>query len=171
MIIEQITFEDDFTLHKLNIIKKESADTWKCSQELFRIDENKTKDKLTGYSFYFDGSLVFKINVSFDVICANKSNIEKFEILPTEIIPMKAPKNFVKCSFSHINFAIEAATTIVYNFIKDYEPTEHFGCCSLYEQCSDARRCLHNDLIRSKSCFYKKNLESGKIFYGINKNL
>lgn len=46
-----------------------------------------------------------------------------------------------------------------------------FSCCSRYEACSDAKHCLHPDTVHSKSCIYRKNLESGKIFYGINKNI
>lgn len=45
-----------------------------------------------------------------------------------------------------------------------------FGCCSKFNQCSDARKCLHENQLYSKACFYRKNLEAGKIFYGKNKN-
>lgn len=47
----------------------------------------------------------------------------------------------------------------------------HFGCCSRYVACSDAKQCVHPDKNISKACGYKKNLDSGKIFYGINKNI
>lgn len=43
-----------------------------------------------------------------------------------------------------------------------------FGCCSLYEKCSNAKKCLHENLLYSKACQYRKNLENGKIFYGVN---
>lgn len=46
-----------------------------------------------------------------------------------------------------------------------------FGCCSKYLECSDAKRCLHADELRYASCTYRKNLESGKIFYGKNRNV
>lgn len=47
---------------------------------------------------------------------------------------------------------------------------ERFGCCSRYEQCSDERKCIHPDYIYSRACAYRKNLESGKVFYGKNRN-
>lgn len=47
---------------------------------------------------------------------------------------------------------------------------ERFGCCSRYEQCSDAKKCVNPDLMMSLACAYKKNLEEGSIFYGKNKN-
>ncbi len=40
-----------------------------------------------------------------------------------------------------------------------------FGCCSKYKECSDAARCLHENLLYSKACSYRKNLENGNIFY------
>lgn len=43
-----------------------------------------------------------------------------------------------------------------------------FGCCHLFETCSDARKCLHRDLEYAKGCAYRKNLEAGRIFYGVN---
>lgn len=46
-----------------------------------------------------------------------------------------------------------------------------FDCCGRFEQCSDALRCLHPDPEASLGCSYKRNLLSGKIFYGKNKNI
>lgn len=46
-----------------------------------------------------------------------------------------------------------------------------FGCCSSYNECSDTLHCIHPDLAYATACQYRKNLESGKIFYGKNKNI
>jgi hypothetical protein len=43
-----------------------------------------------------------------------------------------------------------------------------FGCCSSYKECSDNNKCLHISEDEYKGCSYRKNLESGKIFYGKN---
>lgn len=48
---------------------------------------------------------------------------------------------------------------------------ESFGCCGRYEECSDARQCLHPDKLYARACAYRKNLENGKIFYGKNKTI
>ncbi len=45
------------------------------------------------------------------------------------------------------------------------------GCCSKYVQCSDAKKCLCEDIEIKLSCYYRQNLEAGKIFYGVNKNI
>ena len=44
-----------------------------------------------------------------------------------------------------------------------------FGCCSLYEKCSNAGRCIHDNLLYSTVCSYRRNLEAGRIFYGKEK--
>lgn len=45
---------------------------------------------------------------------------------------------------------------------------ERFGCCSSYVDCSDKRVCLHIGDSDYEGCSYRGNLESGKIFYGVN---
>ena len=46
-----------------------------------------------------------------------------------------------------------------------------FGCCSKYEKCSDYGRCIHENLLYSKACAYRSNLERGRVFYGKNRNI
>lgn len=46
-----------------------------------------------------------------------------------------------------------------------------FGCCGKYEECSDAKQCVHSDKQASLSCYYRHNLLQGRIFYGANKNV
>ena len=44
-----------------------------------------------------------------------------------------------------------------------------FACCSRYEACSDAMKCVHPDPVFASSCQYRQNLLAGRIFYGKNK--
>lgn len=46
-----------------------------------------------------------------------------------------------------------------------------FGCCSLFIKCSDSQKCIHANRLYATSCLYRHQLESGKIFYGKNKNI
>lgn len=46
-----------------------------------------------------------------------------------------------------------------------------FGCCDLYVQCSDAKKCIHKDQSYARNCWYRANLENGRIFYGVNRNV
>lgn len=72
---------------------------------------------------------------------------------------------------TYINF--QTFDENVMNFIKSvveyyvihFEPKDKFGCCSKYRECSAAGECLHNNKFYSKACWYRKNLESGNIFY------
>ncbi len=55
---------------------------------------------------------------------------------------------------------------IIYS-VDNYNPkVDTFGCCAKYNECSNAGRCLHENLLYSKACAYRKNLEAGLIFYG-----
>lgn len=56
-------------------------------------------------------------------------------------------------------------------FYDHYIPSERFGCCHMYVECSDSGKCLHEDKYYSKACQYRENLENGRIFYGKNCNV
>lgn len=57
--------------------------------------------------------------------------------------------------------------------LKNYEtsPDDSYGCCHLYKECSDSKKCLKEDKMSAKVCQYRKNLEQGRIFYGKNRNI
>lgn len=46
-----------------------------------------------------------------------------------------------------------------------------FGCCNSFLRCSDIKRCIHPNKLFASGCLYRKNLESGRIFYGDNRNI
>ncbi len=48
---------------------------------------------------------------------------------------------------------------------------EMIGCCDMFVMCSDALHCLRSSDPHYNGCLYRKNLESGRIFYGKNKNI
>ena len=78
---------------------------------------------------------------------------------------------------THIVFKEE--TQSLYDYIKahticcinKYEFSDNFGCCSQYNECSDANRCLHENKLYAKGCYYRKNLESGQVFYGESQHI
>ncbi len=49
--------------------------------------------------------------------------------------------------------------------------TDAFGCCHLYRECSDAKKCLHENLLYARGCSYYYNLVNGRIFYGANRTV
>lgn len=46
-----------------------------------------------------------------------------------------------------------------------------FGCCHLFVECSDAKKCLHENKLYARGCIYFHNLKDNRIFYGKNKNI
>ena len=52
----------------------------------------------------------------------------------------------------------------------DRYPKE-WDCCSRYMECSDAKMCTHPDKTFALACGYRKILNSGRIFYGENRNI
>lgn len=46
--------------------------------------------------------------------------------------------------------------------------TDSFGCCHLYKECSNAKKCLHENQLYARGCTYYYNLNNGRIFYGEN---
>ncbi len=46
-----------------------------------------------------------------------------------------------------------------------------FGCCSRYEKCSDAKKCLHENRLYALGCAYYHSLREGRIFYGKNRHV
>lgn len=51
------------------------------------------------------------------------------------------------------------------------EGSDAFGCCSRYEACSDAKKCLHENKLYARNCIYGSHLAEGRIFYGKNRNV
>ena len=52
-----------------------------------------------------------------------------------------------------------------------YSLPKEFDCCHLYEQCSDAKMCIHGDWGYALGCGYQRIMKRGKYFYGKNRNV
>lgn len=56
--------------------------------------------------------------------------------------------------------------------IMNYKTNKNsFDCCEKFLECSDALKCLHTNRLYSTSCTYRKKIESGRVFFGINRNI
>lgn len=58
----------------------------------------------------------------------------------------------------------------ILNLAIDSIPKE-FDCCSRFEACSNARKCIHPNPDLATVCGYRKILKSGRIFFGDNRNI
>ena len=66
-------------------------------------------------------------------------------------------------------FFVFVIRTVLDKYFK--EGSDTFGCCHLYKQCSDAKKCLHENKLYARSCIYGRHLAEGRIFYGKNRNI
>lgn len=66
---------------------------------------------------------------------------------------------------SYSNFLAKIAGETVNRYPKEWD------CCSRYMECSNAKTCIHPDKAFALSCGYRKILNSGRIFYGENRNI
>ena len=48
---------------------------------------------------------------------------------------------------------------------------KEFSCCSRYMACSDAKTCTNANKLEALGCYYRRVLHSGRVFYGINRNV
>lgn len=66
---------------------------------------------------------------------------------------------------SYADFLISVISETVNRYPKEWD------CCSRYMECSDAKTCVHPDKGFALECGYRKILNSGRIFYGKNRNI
>lgn len=66
---------------------------------------------------------------------------------------------------SYTDFLVQIAGATVDRYPKEWD------CCSRYAACSDAKTCIHPDKTFALSCGYRRILNSGRIFYGKNRNI
>ena len=85
--------------------------------------------------------------------------------------------NDKNCDYTKIKIppseSIEKYTYMLQSVLQgiiDRIPKE-YDCCSQYLACSDALSCVHSDKKFALKCGYRKILKSGKVFFGINRNV
>ena len=66
---------------------------------------------------------------------------------------------------SYHDFLVKIAGETVNRYPKEWD------CCSRYLECSNAKTCVHPDKSFALGCGYRKILNSGRIFYGKNRNI
>lgn len=130
------------------------------------------KSNKTGLSVFMFGSLAFSIKMNsrsqyMETACDAAFPFEK-EIDGAALV--KAGCRFPLACDQATAPVYEDMIRAVYEQKKSAVFGEHFGCCSDFERCSDARECLYKDDVAYKGCYYRKNLEEGRIFYGKNRN-
>lgn len=75
---------------------------------------------------------------------------------------------FSKTSNNLIEYVSENTKYSLANYTSK---ASRFGCCSKFNECSDAKKCIHENKLYSKACIYRGHLDAGRIFYGKNRNI
>lgn len=97
----------------------------------------------------------------------------------SNLIPEGIPKKQAKSEEGYIRLLVDQEHPIesytdflvaVTGAAIDRLPKE-WDCCSRYLECSDAKTCVHPDKVFALDCGYRKILNSGRIFYGKNRNI
>ena len=158
------------------------------------IEKYLIKNGYTGKEFYiekFSKSNKYSLNMGFEDSTYN-ANTDKFATIDLSLKTkyrlfvksniLDFMKDNARCKadgeakykaidFETIQELFEMAKEVTFAELELYSPSTVFGCCSKYEQCSDAGKCIHDYKLYAKGCQYRKNLESGLIFYGKNQNM
>lgn len=98
---------------------------------------------------------------------------QAFEDAGFETYSIKSDQDFFRIELNHFYYSIDNVklTPIIQQIIEDLFINTPFGCCDKYINCSDEKKCIHEDPVYAMACYYRKNLLSGKIFYGKNRNV
>lgn len=91
-----------------------------------------------------------------------KTNMNIVEVYSKSFGNANAKKRMEKNSDEMINCLVDC---IKYGLLNYSPKAAGFACCSRYQECSDARKCIHPNRLYAKACQYRKNLEEGNVFY------
>ena len=95
-------------------------------------------------------------------------------LFPTVSITTNKLESLTRASISADSHEfVEFVHYIVKQALVDYfaNGNDAFGCCHLYEQCSNEKKCVHENRLYARGCTYGKHLAKGRIFYGKNRNV
>ncbi len=84
---------------------------------------------------------------------------------PSEQKYVRLPVDNEHAISSYTDFLCTIAGETVNRYPKEW------SCCSRYMECSNAKHCVHPDKMFALGCGYRKILNSGRIFYGDNRNI
>lgn len=116
-------------------------------------------------------------NLLFRICFRGKQHYISIPVQYKEMIPdnaeykiMASDSGFCRIFVNSVQDVVELTDMLcdIVELQTDAYPAD-FGCCSRYEACSDAYRCIHPDPNMAIRCIYRKNLKQGKIFYGKNR--
>lgn len=112
-----------------------------------------------------------------DLLLRDTQERDLHQFIPDDAVILSQTKTDKKTGTVKVRFRTFSPTLVDYirknteYCLANYESkVESFGCCSKFEECSNAKKCIHENKLYSKACTYRSHLDNGRIFYGKNKN-
>ena len=172
-------FEEQIYQHFLKILKKANIDGFSIyndndkNQKLFY---EKNKNNSTSFKV-LKNNLILKYHpkktkTTIEIRIINETELEKIS-LKFNNIKYTNGELYARIDLADITdiFMINNEILNIYTFLFFQYAVENFGCCSKYIECSNKKKCVHNDIKFRLGCSYKKNLDKNRIFFGVNKNI
>lgn len=134
----------------------------------FKFQKNKND-----YSIKFKANIVFKLNENKELFYI-KTDFKDDVLLFFCDTDFTSDASFIRLPYTLVEKHKKEINSLFLIIVKKYlelSDVDTFGCCHRYLECSNEKKCIHPNMIQSLGCLYKRNLENGRIFYGINKNI
>jgi hypothetical protein len=148
-----------------------------ATNRFYKKDDIQTEKIKDGFSVYVVGYKVFQIKqlkTLGDKLSCKGEIIDRFDLLKY-IDNEKYTDEDMQCyriiRLEEFLAALPALSVPIFMYCLEMVRIGDFGCCNSFIECSDAKMCITDDRELYLGCAYRKNLESGKIFYGKNKNI
>lgn len=128
---------------------------------------------LTNYSsVYFDTILAFRIRIRgnsnfLEVPSSSKDTVAA--LIPVERQRVSGDFWRIQLDAAEMVQSAEVFAAVMRDAVN--RTPKEWDCCSRYMACSDAGKCVHPDPSFALVCGYRRILESGRIFYGVNQNV
>lgn len=159
-----------------NVIQsfKDAVNAKGSNRELVTYKATQLDSGSSGYTaVFFHNFTVFRLKLR------GKQHYISVPLMFYKLIPDDYPTQQMKSDPKYIRIIVDSKhpvesysefLTMLVGESVDRYPHE-WGCCSRYEACSDAKTCIHPDKTFALGCSYRKALNSGRIFYGKNRNI
>lgn len=105
------------------------------------------------------------------VLSMTQDRLNKLSLTIDQLPPYEAASDKDQTKFFPLSEDLSHLMKLAYDYSANYPSDYIFGCCSLYEKCSDAKQCIQTDSNYARGCVYRKHLLEGRIFYGANRNV
>lgn len=149
-----------------------------------RLQNAVTKQGVDGQALTYSSTVGYTVVSFYTFTCfrlklRGKQCYISIPLVFSDLIPSTFPKKRLRSEQKYIRILIDETHTvdtytdflmqIVRETINRYPKA--WDCCSRYLECSNAKTCIHPNKTFALECGYRKILNSGRVFYGENRNI